>query len=138
MWRRPAIGLIFAVVAACSGSSHAPAARGDGAVDAAPDRVDGTIVSLSDDLGLDRQMRHNIEVVIDRLVAGPGLRARLAEAVELGLRMGEGNLIVAMDSGAAPQGVPDSEAEEPAAPARKRGARAARLADDIYLSARYA
>jgi len=33
-------------------------------------RVDGETVSLSDDLGLDRQMRHNIEVVVDRLEAG--------------------------------------------------------------------
>ena len=34
-------------------------------------RVDGRVVRLTDDLRLDRQMRHNIEVVIDRLVAGP-------------------------------------------------------------------
>ena len=34
-------------------------------------RVDGRIVSLTDDLSLDRQMRHNIEVVIDRLEAAP-------------------------------------------------------------------
>ena len=88
-------------------------------------RVDGTVVSLSDNLGLDRQMRHNIEVVIDRLVAGPGLRARLAEAVELGLRMGDGNLIVAMEQGAAlPTSVPETEADEPAAPARSRKAAA--------------
>ncbi len=44
---------------------------------------------------LDRQMRHNIEVVVDRLVAGPKLRPRLAEAVELALRLGNGNLVVA-------------------------------------------
>src|SRR5208282_3442328 len=61
-------------------------------------RVDGQVVRMTDDLHLDRQMRHNIEVVIDRLVAGPKIRARLAEAVELALRLGEGNLIVAIDS----------------------------------------
>jgi excinuclease ABC subunit A len=60
-------------------------------------RVDGRVVQLSDDLSLDRQMRHDIEVVIDRLVAGPTIRTRLAEAVELGLKLGEGNLIVALD-----------------------------------------
>ena len=60
-------------------------------------RVDGHVVHLSDDLRLDRQMRHNIEVVIDRLVAGPEIRPRLAEAVELALRLGEGNLIVAVE-----------------------------------------
>ena len=58
-------------------------------------RVDGRVVRLTDDLRLDRQMRHNIEVVVDRLVAGPKIRGRLAEAVELALRLGEGNLIVA-------------------------------------------
>jgi excinuclease ABC subunit A len=60
-------------------------------------RVDGRVARLSDDLRLDRQMRHNIEVVIDRLVAGPKVRPRLAEAVELALRLGEGNLMVAME-----------------------------------------
>ena len=63
-------------------------------------RVDGRVVHLTDDLRLDRQMRHNIEVVIDRLVAGPKIRPRLAEAVELALQLGEGNLIVAMEDGA--------------------------------------
>ncbi len=38
-------------------------------------RVDGRVVRLTDDLRLDRQMRHNIEVVIDRLAAGPKVRA---------------------------------------------------------------
>jgi excinuclease ABC subunit A len=60
-------------------------------------RVDGRVVRLSDDLRLDRQMRHNIEVVIDRLTAGPKIRPRLAEAVELALRLGDGNLIVAIE-----------------------------------------
>ncbi|MCE5266425.1 MAG: excinuclease ABC subunit UvrA [Planctomycetaceae bacterium] len=60
-------------------------------------RVDGRIVPLSDNLRLDRQMRHDIEVVIDRLVVGEKVRTRLAEAVELALRMGDGNLIAAAE-----------------------------------------
>ena len=52
-------------------------------------RVDGNIVQLSDDQSLDRQMRHNIEVVVDRLVAGPNIRGRLSEAVDTALRVGE-------------------------------------------------
>ena len=60
-------------------------------------RVDGAYVRLTDNLRLDRQMRHNIEVVIDRLVAGPKSRGRLAEAVELGLKLGNGNLVVAIE-----------------------------------------
>ncbi len=58
-------------------------------------RVDGRIVQLSDQLQLDRQMRHTIEVVIDRLVAGNISRSRLAESVELALKMSNGTLIVA-------------------------------------------
>src|SRR5881394_1673717 len=56
----------------------------------------GAKFSLSSPPSLDRQMRHNIEVVVDRLTAGPGLRARLAEAVDMGLKLGKGNLIVAV------------------------------------------
>jgi len=60
-------------------------------------RVDGSVVRLTDDLHLDRQMRHDIEVVVDRLTAGPASRSRLAEAVDLALKLGQGNLIVAME-----------------------------------------
>ena len=61
-------------------------------------RVDGEIVQLSEDLKLDRQMRHYIEVVIDRMIAGKALRARLAESVEQALKLGEGSLLVVKDS----------------------------------------
>ncbi len=61
-------------------------------------RVDGDVVQLSEDLKLDRQMRHYIEVVIDRLVAGKALRARLAESVEQALKLGEGSLLVVKES----------------------------------------
>ena len=89
-------------------------------------RVDGEIVQLTDNLSLDRQMRHDIEVVIDRLVCGPSIRSRLAEAVELGLKLGEGNLIVA------PEGL---ESDQAKATSKKRsGLRPG----DIALSADYA
>ncbi|MHB0957758.1 MAG: excinuclease ABC subunit UvrA [Pirellulaceae bacterium] len=61
-------------------------------------RVDGRMVRLSDTLQLDRQMRHDIEVVVDRLVAKPGVRPRLAEAVEQALKLGQGTLIVTVES----------------------------------------
>jgi excinuclease ABC subunit A len=67
-------------------------------------RVDGNIVMLSDDLSLDRQMRHNIEVVVDRLTAGPSIRSRLAESVDTALAVGKGSLIVATQDGAASSG----------------------------------
>ena len=67
-------------------------------------RVDGRIVSLSDDLQLDRRMRHHIEVVIDRLSVKPESRGRLAEAIDLGLNLGRGSLIAAVEES---QSVPD-------------------------------
>ena len=44
-------------------------------------------------------MRHDIEVVVDRLTADSASQTRLAEAVELALKLGEGNLIVAVEQG---------------------------------------
>ncbi len=64
-------------------------------------RVNGQVASLSDKLSLDRQIKHNIEVVIDRLKAAPAGRSRLAEAIETALRVGEGTVILA------PEGKPD-------------------------------
>ncbi|MEM8945772.1 MAG: excinuclease ABC subunit UvrA [Planctomycetota bacterium] len=86
-------------------------------------RVDGEIVQLTDNLSLDRQMRHDIEVVVDRLVNGPSIRSRLAEAVELGLKLGEGNLIVAPE-----------EVDAKASAKKRSGLRPG----DIALSADYA
>ncbi|MCE5301670.1 MAG: excinuclease ABC subunit UvrA, partial [Planctomycetaceae bacterium] len=62
-------------------------------------RVDGRVIRLSDDLRLDRQMRHDIEVVVDRLVINTKVRPRLAEAVELALRLGDGTLMVMEEEG---------------------------------------
>jgi excinuclease ABC subunit A len=79
-------------------------------------RVDGQVVSLSDNLQLDRQMRHDIEVVIDRLMAKAGLRSRLAEAVELALKLGHGSLIVTAETADAARRGPG----DPAASLRAR------------------
>src|SRR4030081_306631 len=58
-------------------------------------RVDGQVVRLTDDLKLDKRIKHHIEVVIDRLKTEPKIRPRLAEAVEQALTLGEGAVIVA-------------------------------------------
>src|SRR3989441_11826147 len=60
-------------------------------------RVDGQVVRLTDDLRLDRKIKHNIEIVIDRLKNEPKVRTRLAEAVEQALGLSEGSLIVAVE-----------------------------------------
>lgn len=57
-------------------------------------RVDGEIIDLSDPPALDRYRRHDIEVVVDRLVMKPGLQARVAEALDTALAAGDGTAIV--------------------------------------------
>jgi len=59
-------------------------------------RVDGQIIELANPPPLDRYRRHDIEVVVDRLVLRPGVRPRLAEALELALSIGAGSAIVAV------------------------------------------
>ncbi len=103
-------------------------------------RVDGRVVQLGDNLRLDRQMRHDIEVVIDRLTAGERVRGRLAEAVELGLRVGGGTLIVAADEQSDQRG---ETAAEPSTPARATRAAPAVSSPwpspgDLRFSAQYA
>src|SRR5262249_29455794 len=60
-------------------------------------RVDGQIVRLTDDLRLDRRIKHDIAIVVDRLKNEPKIRPRLAEAVEQALSLGEGSLVVAVE-----------------------------------------
>ncbi len=81
-------------------------------------RVDGRIVRVEDPPPLEKLLKHTIDVVVDRLVPGDGSRSRLAEAVELALRTGGGQVIVAADGG--------SDKTE-----SDRG-------DDMILSSRYA
>ncbi|MBX3413245.1 MAG: excinuclease ABC subunit UvrA [Pirellulales bacterium] len=96
-------------------------------------RVDGDVVSLSDDLNLDRQMRHTIEVVVDRLAAGSTTRNRLAEAVELALKLGGGNLIVSLEpdgGGGRRPTSEEAEGDDVRLPAE--------ASEDLHLSAHYA
>ena len=60
-------------------------------------RVDGKIVQLTDDLQLDKQMKHTIDIVIDRLVAGKTPRARVAEAIEAALNLAKGKLLISVE-----------------------------------------
>ena len=60
-------------------------------------RVDGRVYTLDEAPVLDRYSRHNIEVVIDRLVIRGDIGGRLDEAVDAALRLGEGSLIVSSE-----------------------------------------
>ncbi len=58
-------------------------------------RVDGMIHALEERLALDKKLKHDIELVVDRLVVKPGIQSRLTDSVETALREGKGTLIVA-------------------------------------------
>ena len=59
-------------------------------------RIDGQIVELSDDIDLDRKKKHNIELVVDRLVIKEDIRSRLTESVEIALKNAN-NLVLIED-----------------------------------------
>jgi excinuclease ABC subunit A len=94
-------------------------------------RVDGQVVRLTEDLKLDRRIKHNLEIVIDRLKNDPKVRPRLAEAVEQALTLGDGNLIVDVETD-------PSGGRQPPESARAQGANDPRSEEDIVLSAHYA
>ena len=57
-------------------------------------RVDGEMYELSDDIQIDRKKKHNVELVIDRLVMKSDIRSRLTESVEIALKHAEGLVLV--------------------------------------------
>ncbi len=60
-------------------------------------RIDGRYYSVDDDVLLDRQSRHSIDVVIDRIEKSDATSRRLEEGVDLALSLGKGRLIVSFD-----------------------------------------
>lgn len=90
-------------------------------------RVDGEIVRMTDDLRLDKRIKHDIEIVIDRLKNEPGVRPRLAEAIEQAILIGAGSVIL-------------SVLEEESEVARKasKSSESRPTTTDNYLSADYA
>ncbi|GAA0318307.1 excinuclease ABC subunit UvrA [Bacillus carboniphilus] len=57
-------------------------------------RIDGEIHDLGDDIELEKNKKHNIEVIVDRIVVKEGVEARLADSLESALKLGEGNVVV--------------------------------------------
>jgi len=61
-------------------------------------RIDGEVRELSDPIRLDRYYKHDIEVVVDRLVAKPDIRRRVADSVETALELSEGLAALAVQT----------------------------------------
>lgn len=57
-------------------------------------RVDGNMYELSEDISLDKNIKHNIEIVVDRLVIKPEIERRLTDSIENVLALAEGLLMV--------------------------------------------
>lgn len=57
-------------------------------------RIDGNMYDLSEDIKLEKNIKHNIEIVVDRLVINDDIRSRLAEAIEMSSTLTGGNVIV--------------------------------------------
>ena len=61
-------------------------------------RVNGDILDLDDDIILEKNKRHTIEAVIDRLKIKDGVRTRLYDSLETAARIGEGKVVVLVDN----------------------------------------
>lgn len=57
-------------------------------------RVDGIMYELSEDIRLDKNIKHSIDIVVDRLVMKEGIRSRLSDSVESALRTADGRVTV--------------------------------------------
>ena len=57
-------------------------------------RVDGNLYDLSEEIKLDKNKKHSIEVIVDRLVMREGIRPRLADSVENALNLADGHLMI--------------------------------------------
>ena len=59
-------------------------------------RIDGNIYDLSDNITLDKNKKHNIDIVVDRLIMKDGIRSRLVDSVENALKLADGHLIISI------------------------------------------
>ncbi|WP_346904420.1 excinuclease ABC subunit UvrA, partial [Faecalicatena contorta] len=64
-------------------------------------RIDGNLYELSEEITLDKNIKHNIEIIVDRLVVKPGIEKRLTDSVESVLSLAEGLLTVDIIGGEA-------------------------------------
>lgn len=62
-------------------------------------RVDGMVYSLSDTIELEKNKKHSIEVVVDRLIIRDGIMKRLTDSVEIALKLGDGLMIASVVDG---------------------------------------
>ena len=57
-------------------------------------QIDGNMYELSEEISLDKNIKHNIEIVVDRLIVKPGIEKRLSDSIETVLELADGLLMV--------------------------------------------
>lgn len=57
-------------------------------------RIDGSVYDLSEEIKLDKNKKHNIEVIVDRLVIKEDIKSRLADSIETATQLSEGTVII--------------------------------------------
>ena len=57
-------------------------------------QIDGNLYELSEEIKLDKNIKHNIEIVVDRLIVKPGIEKRLSDSIETVLNLADGLLVV--------------------------------------------
>ncbi|MGN8631096.1 excinuclease ABC subunit UvrA [Blautia sp. HCP3S3_G3] len=57
-------------------------------------QIDGSLYELSEEISLDKNLKHNIEIVVDRLVVKPGIEKRLSDSIETVMNLADGLLMV--------------------------------------------
>lgn len=62
-------------------------------------RIDDSVYDLSEDIRLDKNKKHNIEVIVDRLVIGDGIKSRLADSIETATNLANGIVLVNIPQG---------------------------------------
>ena len=62
-------------------------------------RIDGNLYELSEEIALDKNIKHNIEIVVDRLMVKPGIEKRLTDSIETAMRLSEGLMVADVTDG---------------------------------------
>ncbi len=92
--------------------------RGQGYVRAV---IDGELRRLDEDIELDKKFKHDISIVVDRLVMKEGVRKRLSESIEAASQLAEGIVEIELLAGREDGNATGADAEHKGSPSRRRG-----------------
>jgi len=93
-------------------------------------RVDGSLYEIGEKIPMDKNKKHDIQVVVDRIVVGPDQRTRLVDSIETAARLGGGSVIIVPQGGA--------PAEALRAAGAKGGVPLQKFGEEIQMSQDYA